>query len=178
MWNLIPNWENLITNWKKNKVNPRSAIAFGAIGLIAIGGGLLVRKLLDKLIRKYYNYPPGTNGYPLIGSLFKLSDPIFHDYLRNSFGVVSMINIGFNKCIIINDLKLTKKLFNDDAFTNHNMHLFDKPTFMEINGEMMLFRRKLIQNTFLSLINSNYLNTIGLNLIQNNLIPQIEKHLR
>ena len=134
-------------------------------------GGMIVRKLVDKLDRRMKNYPPGTNGLPVLGSLLSLQDPIFLDYLRNSFGAVSMINIGSNRCIMINDLKLCKKLYNQEEFINHNFNLFNKTTFMEINGKEMLFRRKLIQSTFLTLINNNYLNTIGLKLIQQNLFP-------
>ena len=139
---------------------------------------LILRKVYDQLIRKICNYPPGDNGLPILGSFRQFFRSIKPECLDRDAGLtckeyfrtgksifdemsqgrdVAMMQFGWNRMVIINDLNLCKKLFMKSDFMNHNHSCPNFAAFVQINGEPMLFRRNLIHNSFLSLLNTNFL---------------------
>lgn len=159
---------------------------------IGIGASLLVlRAAIDRIKRNVNNYPPGGNGIPLIGSMYSIlrsmidttknkENSKYFDEVCEKYGSVSMIQIGLRDVIIINDLQLCKKLFIKKLkeFMNHDDGglIPNHKAFTEVNGEMMFYRRHLIQNSFMLTLNSNHLNKNISNIFENVVFKNLDNY--
>eukprot|EP01084_Bolivina_argentea_P102321 183320_1 len=75
---------------------------------------LVARKIYCKLRRIYYSYPPGSDGLPLVGSLFSFMDiPKYASFLKNKYGPISMINIGIQPIVFLHSIDYINEVFKN-----------------------------------------------------------------
>ncbi len=137
------------------------------IGTAAVG--LSARKIYDYIWRKINNYPPGPTGLPFFGNLFDIVDTKYYQHLFNAYGSVCMVQLGYRaQCIVINDINLAKKAMALPKFSFHSEEDHHGKRIPQTKGEKardtgMNYkeRRQMLQKGFISMLNSNYLSTIG-----------------
>lgn len=143
------------------------------VACAAAGSGLIARDVCDSLVRWWYNYPPGTNGLPIVGCLPYILDDRYFDYLHKKYGPVAMIQFCQKNLIVINDVTLCKQLYNKEEFMKHDYKFGSKKyeNFGSINGEKMKFRRKIFHSSFGILSETKYLKEYVLKCCQNTIFP-------
>ena len=137
------------------------------VGITSI---LCLRKFVDTVYRKWYNYPPGPVGLPFIGSLFKLSNYPYFVSLVNCYGSVFMINAGFSKFVFINDVETVQTAFGRKECSKRKMNITStKEELTNMNGSQMILRRQLLLKSFVSNLNTQYFDQAGSKLLQQDL---------
>ena len=155
------------------KQNPKIFIGGSILSII---GWIISRKYVDTLYRKIRNYPPGPIGVPIFGCLFYKIDTEFLKRLSNDYGAVATVQMGFRYVTYINDCDLTLKLFKKMEFSGREPTWIKIKAFPLLNGEAFIERRKLFMKTFVSMINSNYINTFGDDILQSYLFKQFDQY--
>ena len=152
---------------------------YGTI-LLGVSGLLTVRKIYDIIKRKYYNYPCGPCGLPLIGSLLKVFNYEYISSLTNCYGSVFMIYVGMTPMIFINDLQIATKYLNKKEFSNRNIRMTQGYNdFLEMQySKNYVFRRQLLHKSFITVLNADYLNQIGINILQKDLFKKLDEKSR
>ena len=146
--------------------------------LISITAGitsaLCLRKLMDVVYRKWYNYPPGPVGLPLIGSLLKLQNYPYFASLVNYYGSVFMVNAAFSKFVFLNDLETVQKSFVKKEFMKSDMNIHEE-ALPNAKGAKMMLRRQLLMKSFVSNINTQYFQQAGSKLLQKHLLDILDE---
>ena len=130
-----------------------SIVKRSALISAGIVGYLGIRKLYDKLSRKYHEYPDGPCGYPLIGSLIEsLKDSRkFLSQLEKEYGDVAMFYQGQTPVVVINNSDIMNEYFNKKEFSNRPETSFFKPKSLALmNLNEMHFRRKMLVQSMIS----------------------------
>eukprot|EP01084_Bolivina_argentea_P019215 35751_1 len=155
-----------LSNWQK----------YGSI-LLGVTGILTMRKIYDVMYRKYYNYPNGPCGLPIIGSLLQVFNYEYISSLTNCYGSVFMIYAGLTPMIFINDLQIANKYLNKKEFSNKNIVMTKGYNdFLEMKfNKHYIFRRQLLHKSFITVLNSDYLNQIGINILQKHIFQKLNE---
>ena len=170
--NEIYNDFNGLSAWKK------LAITAGTAAL-----GLAARKIYDYLWRKVNNYPPGPSGLPFFGNLFEIIDTAYYQHLFNAYGSVCMVQLGYRAhAVVINDVNLAKKAMALPKFSYHDEEDIHGKRIPQTKSEeerdpglTYKERRQLLQKGFISMLNSNYLSTIGCKHWEKQMYPVLDK---
>jgi len=147
--------------------------------LLGLTGILTIRKVYDIVWRKYYNYPSGPVGLPFIGSLLRIFKYKYVSSYTNSYGPVFMVYVGLTPMIFINDLQIATKYLNKREFSNKNIRMtqgYNDFLEMEYNKHYV-FRRQLLHKSFITVLNSDYLNQIGINILQRDLFSKLDQRV-
>ena len=140
---------------------------------IALGLIQVLWKIMDIIYRKWYNYPPGPVGLPIFGTYFWCSKYKYMARLSNQCGPILMTYVGVRKLLLINDLRLCQKLFfsNQGSKRGNDYCVMGEPkrSLTESHGQNFILRRKLLHQSFVTIMDSNYLNNVGINILHKNL---------
>jgi len=144
---------------------------------LGVSGILTIRKIYDTVKRKYYNYPDGPCGLPIIGSLLKIFNYEYISSLTNCYGSVFMVYVGQTPMIFINDLELATKYLNKKEFSNKDIRMTQGYNdFLEMQySKNYVFRRQLLHKSFITVLNADYLNQIGIKILQKDLFKKFNE---
>ncbi|XP_035208770.1 cytochrome P450 18a1-like [Stegodyphus dumicola] len=115
---------------------------------ILIGILLSVATLYWWCSRRSYKLPPGPVGLPLVGYLPFLDKESFKSFkkLTEKYGNIFSLYLGRNFTVVLNDYKLIKEAFNQQALLDRPPHIFDfHPDgfgFVGTNGEEWTDQRR------------------------------------
>eukprot|EP01084_Bolivina_argentea_P304979 526801_1 len=162
---------------KVSTIYQSNRILVSAAALIAtLTATLGIRKLIDVWYRKLRSYPPGPCGIPFFGCLLWIRDKQYLQSLANAYGSVVMIQVGTKYLTMINDHNISKVLFKKKEFAFHKKN---PPTqyksFVETNGKTYTFRRKLIHQSFIMMLSSDYLNNFGIKMLNDHIYPKFDE---
>ena len=161
------------------------------IGCVAFATGTLITRLLYcKLYRKFRNHPPGPEGIPFLGCLFSFRPNNAtwwlelkrkgHNFYHEKDGILMFYILG-TPFAMVNDHKLFQQalksqLYRNAAFKSNRKDDPSRVPFSAINGgEPWSKRRQMSQLSMISLINSNYIDTVMKSLITNNIFPEMDE---
>ena len=158
------------------------------IGCVAFATGTLITRLLYcKLHRKYRKHPPGPDGIPFFGYLFAFnpaSTSFWFALKKKGYdihkeGIIMFYMLGTPLAIITDhslfQQALKSQLYRYAAFRTHRDNHPSSIPFSANNGEIWSKRRQISNLAFISLINSNYIDTIMTSLINKNIFPEMDK---
>ena len=160
--NILP---KIVGIWNKQS-KPRKYIT---IISISIPSYLLLREIYWFIFRKYHSLPPGPNGWPIFGTLYQwFGSHHTRIHLAQKYGPIFHSTVMGMPAITISSSKLMKKIFTQNQFLNrfsfnnpktdyyHDVNSCGKsnaPTFLWVNGDEWVKRRKLAQDTLFRVLN-------------------------
>ncbi|ODM98555.1 Methyl farnesoate epoxidase [Orchesella cincta] len=103
-------------------------MVFGLIEAFLVATASLFALIYFTKSKKESRYPPGPTPLPLLGNLHQIGrDPLkaFQQWAKQ-YGPIYTVRMGSNHTIVINDHKLLKELFSDNASTGRDN---DNPVF-------------------------------------------------
>eukprot|EP01084_Bolivina_argentea_P087187 157503_1 len=101
--------------------------------------------------------------------------------LSNSYGKLFMTYVGYRPLLLINDLKTCKELFHSNIGSKRGDDYCvmgqPKRSLTESYGKSFVLRRQLLHQSFITIMDSNYLNNIGIKILQQNLFNVFEQSI-
>eukprot|EP01084_Bolivina_argentea_P320448 556004_1 len=147
--------------------------------VILLIGVVVLDKLIDVLYRKLYHLPNGVYGLPIIGVVLKWKRSYLL-HLAKYYKHLCLVPIGQSYFLLINDLKLSKKLLNKPEFMGHSYKLSPIPKLQTITditeySNTYQKRRKNLHKSMVTSLNCSYLTKTGNNLFEKYLFEKLDQ---
>lgn len=147
--------------------------------VVAVGGILIARKVLDIVRRKWYKYPPGPVGIPLLGTVHEFADLHKGMNLLGKYGPIYMTHFGMTNVCFINDSYLLKKHFMKKEFCDRNdVKLAVELSFGDLSvAKGWAARRKLLHECIISPLTGSTLFDVVNTTMNNTIFPIIDQSI-
>ena len=152
------------------------------LAVSGISGSLIARVAYWKLVRYLYNYPPGPIGLPMFGHLLTLHVSNSAAWIKSmarygSGGGVVMFYLGMTPFVLITDLKVFQDIFSENVHREAKGSMIDFPNpIPQIDDDKLwMHRRRLIHQSFTTLIQSSYIDRIMRKLMDEFMFPALDR---